>query len=184
MPHVPSPDITPLVVRARIALGTTQKAMGERFGCSHRTAARWESGQSHPSNEQIHEMARAVHASDASLAAALAAEGGTTLEALGLVVRAPPPPPPPPPPAPPPGPPPRAFPPIALMLDSVLLAAIDAAEAHTDSLRERGVVLAVIRAAFARARALGLTLNEVDDAMALAAESPTRTASSDGRGRR
>lgn len=171
MPHVPGPDITSLVVRCRMALQLTQKQMAERFGCSHRTVARWQSRQSTPSNEQIQAMARAVYAVDAGLAEALAGEGGTSVEALGLVPKPPPPPPPPPapppppPPAPPPGPPPRAFPPIALMLDSVLLAAVDAADAHPDSLRERSAVREVIRAAFGRARALGLTLNEVDDAL-------------------
>jgi transcriptional regulator with XRE-family HTH domain len=158
MPHVPSSEIRGLFARARLALGFTQKEIADLLGVSMRTASRWEGGDSSPDLVQITKVARAVHPKDAALAEALAAEAGTTLEALGLVVR-----PKAPPPAPAPVPASRAFPPIALVMDSVLLAAFDAAAKHTDSaLRERPVVLDVLRAAVSRARALGLTLEEVD----------------------
>lgn len=85
MPHMPSPEVTTLLARARIALGFTQKELGELLRASMRTANRWESGQTLPSVDQIATLAQAVHPRDATLAAALAAEAGTTLEALGLV---------------------------------------------------------------------------------------------------
>jgi hypothetical protein len=55
---------------------------------------------------------------------------------------------------------------VGLVIDSVLLAAIDATAMHDEpSLNERAIIVGVLRAAFARARGLGLTLAEVDDAL-------------------
>jgi DNA-binding XRE family transcriptional regulator len=178
MPHIPSSEIRGLFARARLALGSTQKDMADLLGVSTRTASRWEGGDSYPSLTHITKVARAVHPKDARLAESLAAEAGTTLEALGLVAR-PPPPAPAPPPAPP-VPPPRAFPPIALVIDSVLLAAFDAASKHDDSaLREREVIVDILRAAVSRARGLGLTLDEIDGALnAPPAPAPAKAASS------
>jgi len=157
MPHIVGPDVHGLVVRARMALGMTQKQLAEMLGASLRTASRWEGGGSYPDHRQVGQLARAVHPKDAMLAGALAGEAGTTLEALGLVV------PKSPSPPSPPVPPPRSFPPIELMVDSVILAAVDAIASHADSpLQERSVLLDVLRAAISRARRLGLTLEEVD----------------------
>jgi len=172
------PEITPLVSRTRILLGLTQKGLGERFGVSLRTAHRWELGRSYPSIAQVHQIAAAVFPHDASLAAQLASEAGTTLEGLGLVTP-PAPPPPAPPPAPPsapvvaPGPPPRAFPPIALMVDSILLASIDAA-ATLGATGAREAVPTILRAAFSRARGLGLTTDEIDEALSSAQALPSK----------
>lgn len=169
MPHMPSPEVTTLLARARIALGLTQKELGELLRASMRTANRWESGQTLPSVDQIATLAQAVHPRDATLAAALAAEAGTTLEALGLV----PPPRAPQPASAPPAPPPRPFPPVSLMLDSVLLAAMDAAAVHTESpLRERAAIVDVLRAAVTRSRGLGLTLEELEKALSSAQSLP------------
>ena len=145
-----------------MALGLTQGGLADLLGISRRTVSRWDAGERDPSNEQLHQIARAIFPRDGELAAGLAAEGGTTLEGLGLVPR--PAPPPPAPPAPP-TPPARAFPPVGLMIDSILLSAIEAAEGQRASLRERDAIREVLRAAFARARALGLTLDEVDEAL-------------------
>jgi transcriptional regulator with XRE-family HTH domain len=153
MPFYPSSEIHALLGRARVALELTQAELGERFGSSRRTAARWESGQSTPSNTQLHDIVRAVHPVDAKLAAMIAAETGTTLEALGIVRPAPPPLPPLPPP-----PLPRPFPPIPLLVDSIVLAAMDAFDPTSPDVRS------TLRAAFARARGMGLTVEEVDDA--------------------
>lgn len=160
MPHVVGPDVHGLIVRARMALGMTQKQLAEMLGASLRTASRWEGGGSYPDHQQVGQLARAVHPKDATIAEALAGEAGTTLEALGLVVRKSP--------SPPlsPAPPPRAFPPIDLMVDSVILAAADAVAGYADSpLQERSALLDVLRAAISRARRLGLTLEEVDAAL-------------------
>ncbi len=163
------PEITPLVSRTRILLGLTQKGLGERFGVSLRTAHRWELGKSYPSISQVHEIAAAVFPHDASLAAQLASEAGTTLEGLGLVTPPAPLPPAPPPPSQPapvvvPGPPPRAFPPIALMVDSIVHASNDAA-ATLGAPGAREAVPPTLRAAVSRARGLGLTTDEIDEAL-------------------
>jgi transcriptional regulator with XRE-family HTH domain len=167
MPYIVGPDVHGLIVRARMALGMTQKDLAEMLGVSLRTASRWEGGGSHPDREQVGRLARAVHPKDAVLAGALAGEAGTTLEALGLVVpRSPSPP-------LPQAPPPRAFPPIDLMVDSVILAAADAVAGHADSpLQERSALLDILRAAISRARRLGLTLEEVDAVLSRPSAAP------------
>ena len=86
MPFRVGPDVTPLVVRARIALGLTQKQLGEMFHASMRTAHRWEAGEAYPDVDQVQRLARAVFPADAQLAAELAHEAGTELQAMGLVV--------------------------------------------------------------------------------------------------
>jgi DNA-binding XRE family transcriptional regulator len=157
MPYIVGPDVYGLIVRARMALQMTQKELAEMLGVSLRTASRWEGGGSSPDLDHVRQLARAVHPKDATLAGALAGEAGTTLEALGLVMAKSPSPPLPPAPAP------RAFPPIDLMVDSVILAAVDAVARYADSpLQERPALLDVLRAAVARARLLGHTLEEVD----------------------
>jgi hypothetical protein len=77
-----------------------------------------------PDLEHLAELARRVRPTDGSIASALATECGHTLESLGLFA------------APkavastaPGGPPPRPFPPIEFLVDSILLAAGEAAAA-------------------------------------------------------
>jgi hypothetical protein len=108
--------------------------------------------------DQLQTLARAVHPEDAVLAAKVAAEGGQTLEGLGLVR------PEPPPRAAPPAPPPRPFPPTRLVAESVVCAAAEAMQAPPAVMRE------VLRAAFARAQALGLSLDEMNEALSPPAE--------------
>jgi transcriptional regulator with XRE-family HTH domain len=158
MPFQVGPEITPLVGRVRIALGMTQKQLGEMFQVSMRTAHRWEGGQAYPDVDQVQRLARAVFPTDKKLAADLAQEAGTTLQTMGLV------------PAPmavlagaPPPLAPRPFPPIGLMIDSILLAAVDAADGQTTAPLTRQAVRDILRAGFSRARGLGLTIDEVDD---------------------
>jgi len=171
--HIGS-EITPLLSRSRMLLGLTQKGLGELLEVSLRTAHRWDLGKGRPSIDQVRQLAAHVFPLDATLAAQLAEESGATLEGLGLVQPAPPPPLPPPAPVVAPGPPPRAFPPITLMVDSILLYAIDAAVAlGTPGARES--VPTILRAAFSRARGLGLTTEEIDDALSKApASAPKR----------
>jgi transcriptional regulator with XRE-family HTH domain len=155
MPHIPGPEVTALIGQARIALGLNQEDLGKILGASRSSATRWEAGRRHPSVDQIQVLARAVHPKDPRLAAALAAEGGTTLEQLGIVRVQPP-----QPPAPvvtPPAAQPRPFPPIAPMVDSVLHAASHAIEPRA----EIETVRVILAAGFARARDLGLTVDEV-----------------------
>jgi transcriptional regulator with XRE-family HTH domain len=160
MPFRVGPDVTPLIGRARVALGLTQKQLGEMFHTSMRTAHRWEGGKAYPDVEQIQRLVRAVFPVDAQLAAQLAHEAGTELSAMGLVVASND------EPAAAPSPPSRPFPPVALMIDSILLAAVDAAQGDTGAATGRQTVRDILRAAFSRARGLGLTIEEVEQALA------------------
>ena len=101
---------------------------------------------------QLQKLARAVYPVDASLAAALASEGGQSLESLGLVRPAPP-----PVAAPAPS---RPFPPVRLLVESVVCAAAEAMQAPPTAVRD------VLRAAITRAHALGLNVEEMYDALA------------------
>lgn len=156
MPFYPGADAVGLIIRAQMTIGMLSKDVAELVGVSARTVQRWSANQSHPTTRHILIIARATYPKDPALAAQLAAEGGQTLESLGLV----PPPLPAPPPSPPVGPPPRAFPSTRLVVDSVVCAATEALQSGPSDVR------GVLRSAFARARALGLSVEEVDDALA------------------
>ncbi len=155
MPFVPSIDDHVLIQPAMRALGLTQGGLGDLLGVSKRTISRLFSGQSHLGVDHFATLARAVHAHDEYLAAKLASAAGSSLEGLGLA-----PPPSPPPPEPPVrSPPVRPFPPIVLMLDSILYAAKEA------SARTSGDVKEVLRAAFERTEGLGVSVEEVNSVL-------------------
>lgn len=73
-----------LLIEARRLLGLSQGALGELLGVSRRTGQRWETTGTRPSAAQWAELARHVHPHDPECAEQLAAEGDTTLQALGL----------------------------------------------------------------------------------------------------
>lgn len=139
---------------ARRALGMTQAQLADLIGSSKRTVQRWETSRAHPYAQDLAKLAGHVHPHDAEVAAELAAAMGQTLESLGLVV--PPLPAPPPPPPPPAGPPPM---PRHLAVDAVVCVASEALGAVPNAVR--GVLLA----AFRRARELGLSCEEVEQAL-------------------
>jgi transcriptional regulator with XRE-family HTH domain len=153
---LPGKSANALLARARIALGMSQGEFGMALGSSKRTAQRWDAGESHPSNEELHRLARMVYPKDASLALEIAVEGGHTLESLGILA--------------PRAPETSPAAPIALIVESVVCAAAEALETKPDVARP------VLRAAFARARALGLSVEQVDEALSPKA-GPTRPAS-------
>jgi len=172
MPYTnPSDDVFPLLIEAQRLLNLNQEQLANLIGSSRRTVSRWWAHQSWPSNGQLHTIAREIFPLDARLAAAIAHEGGATLEALGLVAPAPTAAAPAPAPQAP-GPPPRTFPPIALMVDSILHAAIQVARAQSGAPTEAEAVREVLRAAFSRARGLGLTVEEVDQALGVQVVGP------------
>jgi transcriptional regulator with XRE-family HTH domain len=167
MPYIPSSECLPHVTRAQMLLGLSQEELASKLGVSRRSITRWHAGQSTPGVEQLAMLARMVHRTDASVAARLAEEAGTSLAALGLVTAAPAArAPEPPPAAAPPPPAPRPFPPTRLMVESIVCAAAETMKTVPSEVRE------VLRAAFSRARGLGLTIEEVDDALSPAVEAP------------
>jgi DNA-binding XRE family transcriptional regulator len=146
------------VTKAQFALGMSQEKLADMLGVSRRTVSRWMAGHSTPSIEDLHTLARAVHPRDPSLAATLAQESGATLETLGLVSPATPP--------GPPAPPPRAMPPTRLMVDSIVCVAAESMQTTPGAIRD------VLRAAFARALELGLSLEEVNQGLSPPAPPP------------
>jgi len=132
---------------ARRALDVSQNGLAEKLGVSRRTGQRWSAG-SGPVGTDLLNMARLVYPADAALAAEIAAAGGSTLEALGVL-------PPPPPPAPAPPPPVPVTPPDRVV-DAVVCAAAEAMQVMPQAVRP------AVLAAFACARELGLTVDGVE----------------------
>jgi transcriptional regulator with XRE-family HTH domain len=139
----------------------TQKEFGEALNASHRTASRWEAGQSNPYTPELRKLAAMVYSRDAELADELAAVVGETLESLGIVA--------PPAPAPPAPPPPSPLP-SRLLVDAVVCAAADALEVAPITLR------VALLAAFRRARELRLSVEEVETALAPEGTAPVAKA--------
>lgn len=155
MPFIPGEDPVHLANLAGDALHLNQVGMARTLRISRRTITRWYARHSAPSLGNLQDLARLVHPTDAALAARLAAVSGETLEGLGLVS----------PPdataqtAAPPGATSRPFPPVPLLVDAIVCAAAEASQSTPTAMR------GVLRAAFARARELGLTIEEVNAAL-------------------
>jgi hypothetical protein len=154
MPYVPDDNVLALLVRAQTVLGFDNQDLAKLVKLSPRTITRWWSKESGPSGDQILTILRAVHPKDATVSAQLATQLGHTLETLGVVVR-----PPPAPPAPPPLPVPPPRPEADLLVEAVVCAAADALESTPAAVRP------VLRAAFARARKLRMTVEDIDEAL-------------------
>jgi hypothetical protein len=147
-----------LSFEARKVLNLNQRTLGELLGLSRRTIQRWDAQQTAPAPSDIGRLAIAVHPRDPKLAAQLAAEAGTTLDALGLIAPSPPPPPlPPPPPAP------------AHLTDVVVCAAAEALSVPPQTVRPP------LLAAFRRARELGLSVDDVERTLRAVLERPQET---------
>jgi transcriptional regulator with XRE-family HTH domain len=163
MPHVPNSKATAaLLKRMRRSLELSQGDVARLLGLVPRTIGRWETCESNPGDHDLRRLAVAIHPRSEGFARELAEDGGTTLEALGLPVAAP-------------VAPARAFPPVALVVDAIVFAAAEAiAQQGGEPL---SAARAALRSGIARARVLGLTLEEVDDALAAPPAGPR-----DGRG--
>jgi DNA-binding XRE family transcriptional regulator len=175
MPNTATKSRTELFIRARYAMGMSQRELGDALRVSQRTVARQESGQSHVYDHQLHEIAALLHPRDPALARELAQAGGKTLEELGIVAPVPPPPPPQPPPArvqaPPAAPlaPPPPVVPTHMLVDAIVYAAAEALEAVARDGAGPGALRgarAAVVAAFVRTRDLGLDAHEVAEALA------------------
>jgi hypothetical protein len=135
------PHAIPLLFDAMHALTMSMNDLARELGSSRSTGQRWSAGRAHPSDDQIHTLARRVYPVDPALARKLAGSVGTTLEALGIPQRGAPPSPPPIP---------------DRIVDAVVYAAAEAVDLPPRAIRP-GVV-----AAFAAARELGLSVEAVD----------------------
>ena len=133
-----------LVAKAQQTLGMTHRAFGQALRSSERTAARWAAGRSSLSVSQLCTLARLVHPRDPALAASLAEASSETLESLGIVT---------------PGWAPAPLAPH-LIADLIVCAAADAL--GTAPSAARGALLA----AFSRAREMGLSVADVEQALA------------------
>jgi transcriptional regulator with XRE-family HTH domain len=131
---------------ARHTLGMSQNAFGPALGWSHRTAVRWERGHSIPPDDALVKLAGLLVPVDADLAAEMATAAGETLESLGLVTK-------------------PALAERALRVtpedlgDAVLCAVAEAADLPPRALRP------ILHAAFARAKSLGLTVEQLEESM-------------------
>jgi transcriptional regulator with XRE-family HTH domain len=148
-----------LLVEGRRALGMSQRQFGPALGWSHRTATRWDAGYSPPSEDALRKLAGLLLPVDRALAEQAAAHIGETLESLGLVAPTPPAP-PPAPPAPPPAPPAAPVASTADLVDVVVCAAAEATDASPRAIRS------LLYVAFRRARQIGLTVEQVEGALA------------------
>jgi hypothetical protein len=131
----------------------TKAEFGPALGASQRTAIRWEQGKATPSDAGFTELASRLVPVDLDLAAEAAAAAGESLESLGLVA--------PPPPPPPPQQQKQQQPPVTPddLADAVVCAVADLSDLQPRALRP------LLHAAFARARALGLTVDQVEQSL-------------------
>lgn len=161
-----------LVIQARIALGLSQRKLGEMLGISERTVQRWEDGGAIVLPHTIATLTTEVLPKDPDLAARIAAHAGTSLAQLG-VEKAPEPAPPPPAPPPPPALPPL---PTETLVDSIVCVAADAIGVLPRAIRP------ALAAAFRRAREVRLEVGEVADSLGGGAPAAKRRAVQTRRG--
>lgn len=141
-----------LMIRGRVALGISNKELAERMGCSRRTMQRWMARQSYIVPVELAKLAGLVAPHDRALAEEIAQTAGQTLEALGHA-----------PPAPP-------RPPLPHLGHAVVCVAAEAMDLSPRALRP------ALHAAFKCARDLGLTVEELELALAPVAAAPKRAA--------
>jgi hypothetical protein len=144
----PQRTIRHLLTDARRTLGMSQREFGPALGSSHRTATRWDSGASVPFELELRKLAELLVPIDQELATEAAAHMGETLESLGLVAARPP--------AKPVAPP---TPPEDLV-DIVVCAAAEASDVSPRAMRT------LLYVAFRRANQVGLTVEQVERALA------------------
>ena len=147
----PPPVIASNVLsHARQRGAMSQEKVAHTLRVSQRTISRWEQGLIRPSSDYIELLARRIHPADPHLAQQVALFGGTTLEAFGLAA-----------PVEAPAAPvvePKPLVSLALALDAVVLAAAEAIEGSGGSVK---AARAALTAATAKARELGVALDDV-----------------------
>jgi transcriptional regulator with XRE-family HTH domain len=144
----PHRDIAYLLSDARQKLHMVQRQFGPALGASHRTATRWDSGESRLAEHNFRKLAELLAPLDTALATEAAAHIGETLESLGLAA-----------PHSPARPALQATPPEDLV-DVVVCAAAEASDVSPRAMRS------VLGVAFRRARQVGLTVEQVEAVLA------------------
>ena len=161
-----------LVRAARYALMMTQLEFGQALGTSMRTAKRWEQGTSHP-GRRLHEMVARLAPVDRALAQEIVDAAVPLFKSLDWPLPQLPPAEPAagatsgPPPAPVPAPSQAT---AQALGDAVLCAVAEASDLPPRALRP------LLYAAFERARALGLTVEQLEQAFKPRADVKTRVA--------
>jgi hypothetical protein len=125
------------------ALGYLQRDLGAVLGVSTRTVQRWYAAGGFLGDAEWQALARAAHPGHPDLAARLAAQGRSSLEALGLVVH-------------PPTSPARD---LQHLADGVVCVAAEAVDLSPRAIRPALV------AALRRARQMGLTVEDLENAL-------------------
>jgi DNA-binding transcriptional regulator YiaG len=145
MSRKPQLSLGHMLSLARNRLRMSQREFGPALNASHRTASRWDTGRSTPGVPELRRLAALLLPVDRALAEEAAAHANETLEELGLVAAAAP-----------------ARSPVTArdLVEAVLCAGAEAADASPRALRP------VLHAAFKRARELGLSVDEVETALA------------------
>ena len=148
------PRPMPLLLHdSRRVLQVSQNELAARLGVSRRTGQRWTKGTG-PGGTELQGMARLVFPVDAALAAEIAEAAGTTLDALGLL------------PEPTPAAPASSAVPSDRVVDAVVCAAAEAMRVVPQDVRS------ALLAAFACARELGLTVEDVERVLRAKASGP------------
>jgi len=150
-------DVRILLQEGQLALHMNQRELGEALGASHRTAVRWFAKKAIPWEGNLTKLAVLLYPHDRALAAEVADYVDETLVSLGLEAPPPPPPPPLPPPAPAPPPPPPAR--AEDLVDSLVLAAVDATRGAPAAMR------AMLHAVFKRGIEVGLSMEAAEKAL-------------------
>jgi hypothetical protein len=142
-----------LLFEARRALHMNRQDIGQAIGWSYRTIVRWEGRQTDVYSPSLLKIVPRVHAVDPQLAAEIAMACGSSLARLGIGAA----------PAPNVAAAPQQAPvSVEHLADSVACAAADAMHAAPEAVRP------ALLAAFRRARELGMTFDDVENAMAQA----------------
>jgi transcriptional regulator with XRE-family HTH domain len=163
----PQGTIAQLLSEGRRALGMSQREFGPALGASHRTATRWDEGTSIPYENNLRTLAELLLPVDRALATEAAAHIGETLESLGLA-----------PPTPTPTVDATSAPARSAkdLVDIVVCAAAETSDSSPRAMRT------VLYEAFRRAHQVGLTIEQVEQALAPEKEAPKAKAARGSRG--
>jgi transcriptional regulator with XRE-family HTH domain len=136
------PSFGGMVRRLRVTGALKQADLAKRLGVKPQTIGRWEGGTRVPQKRKLRALLAIALQIDPASAARIAEARGSSLQALGLAPSVA-------------APPTSATVPLRHAADAVVLAGAEAADVPVATVR------AIVRAAFARAREMGLSIDSV-----------------------